>query len=94
VAVECRRDDAATREVLSHVDDAATRHAVEVERAFLGELGSGCSLPVGGHAGDGQLTVFLADGDRSTITSVELGGDAGDLEIARRAAHGAQAALR
>ena len=31
------------------VDDADTRHGVEVERAFLAELGSGCSLPVGGH---------------------------------------------
>ena len=39
--------------------------AVEVERAFLAELGSGCSLPVGAHATDGQLTAFLAAADRT-----------------------------
>ena len=46
------------------VDHAATRHAVEVERAFLAELGSGCSLPVGAHAADGVLHTFLADPER------------------------------
>ncbi|HSL73771.1 MAG TPA: hydroxymethylbilane synthase [Ilumatobacteraceae bacterium] len=96
VAVECRVDDDATRQALAQVDHAATRHAVEVERAFLGQLGSGCSLPVGGHVHDGQLTVFLADFDsnQSMIATVALGGDAGDLGIAQRAAVGAQAALR
>ncbi len=49
VAVECRADDAATVDALRTVDHGPTRHRVEVERAFLGELGSGCSLPVGGH---------------------------------------------
>ena len=31
-----------------------TRHAVEVERSFLAELGSGCSLPVGAHVDGGD----------------------------------------
>ena len=36
------------------IDHAATRRAVEVERAFLAELGSGCSLPVGAHVDGAQ----------------------------------------
>src|SRR5690606_36646968 len=42
VAVECRADDDGTVAALAAIDDPATRHAVEVERAFLAELGSGC----------------------------------------------------
>jgi hydroxymethylbilane synthase len=95
VAVECRADDEATRAVVAAVDHAPTRHDVEVERAFLAELGSGCSLPVGGHACDGTLTVFLADtaAGQSIVASVALHGDADDLGRARRAALGAQQAL-
>ncbi len=95
VAVECRSDDEGTRGVLSAVDHAATRRAVEIERAFLAQLGSGCSLPVGGHVRDGVLTVFLADAaiGQSIVASVALQGDDGDLDRARRAALGAQEAL-
>lgn len=61
VAVECRSDDSVTAALLTAVDHAATRAAVEAERAFLAELGTGCSLPIGAHAADGVLTGFLAD---------------------------------
>lgn len=64
VAIECRTDDHATRASVAAVDHTATRRRVEVERAFLGELGSGCSLPVGGHVIGHDLHVFLADPDR------------------------------
>ena len=90
VAVECRRDDASTVELLGAVDDATTRHAVEVERSFLAELGSGCSLPVGGHVVDGVLRVFLASAGAAPGVArdvVALGLDDGDHELARRAAH-------
>ncbi len=49
VAVECRADDDAMITALECIDHGRTRQAVEVERAFLAELGSGCSLPVGAH---------------------------------------------
>lgn len=65
VAVECRADDDRMIELLGAVDHAPTRRSVEVERAFLAELGSGCSLPVGAHAIDRTLTAFLAADDRS-----------------------------
>jgi hydroxymethylbilane synthase len=95
VAVECRAGDDATVEVLNAIDHPATRYHVELERAFLAELGSGCSLPVGGHARDGQLTVFLADVDvgQSVVARVELRGDGDDHGRARRAARGAHEAL-
>lgn len=89
VAVECRADDAATVAALAAIDHAATRRRVEVERAFLGELGSGCSLPVAGHVVDDHLHVFLADPDRRTHVSdvVELIGDDHErIEIGRTTA--------
>lgn len=64
VAVECAADDAATVELLAAVDHAPTRTAVEVERAFLATLGSGCSLPVGAHVHGATLHAFLADPER------------------------------
>jgi len=95
VAVECRSDDEATLSALSAIDHAPTRRDVEIERAFLAQLGSGCSLPVGGHVRDGVLTIFLAETaiGQSIVATVALQGDDGDLDRARRAALGAQEAL-
>jgi len=74
IAVECREDDRDVIDLLAAIDHAATRRVVSVERAFLAELGSGCSLPVGAHATDRLLTGFLGNttdtGD--AIESVEL----------------------
>ncbi|MGZ6983159.1 MAG: hydroxymethylbilane synthase [Ilumatobacteraceae bacterium] len=77
VAVECRADDAEMIHVLASIDHHPTRQAVEVERAFLAELGSGCSLPVGAHAVDRRLTAFLAAADHSRhlIETIELPDD-------------------
>lgn len=61
VAIECRADDEVAAAVLAAVDHRPSRAAVLAERAFLAELGSGCSLPVGAHAADDRLTGFLAD---------------------------------
>jgi hydroxymethylbilane synthase len=77
VAVECRDDDRELIELLAAIDHSPTRRAVEAERAFMAELGSGCSLPVGAHAVDGALTAFLADADRGRhlVDSVSLPDD-------------------
>jgi hydroxymethylbilane synthase len=61
VAVECRASDDATASLLAAVDHAPSRTAVEAERAFLAELGTGCSLPVAAHAANGTVRGFLAD---------------------------------
>ena len=66
------------------------KFAVEIERAFLAELGSGCSMPVGAHVDGGTLWTFLADLDTGISVSdeIDLPGGPGDVEIARAAARG------
>jgi hydroxymethylbilane synthase len=71
VAIECREGDDSVIEALKAIDDSTTRHAVSVEREFLGQLGSGCSLPVGAYATANSLRTFLADVD-SGVISTEL----------------------
>jgi len=75
VAIECRADDAVTAGLLAAVDHGVTRASVEAERAFLAELGTGCSLPVAAHAVDGVLHGFLADpaSGRHVARSITLG---------------------
>ncbi len=50
LAVECRADDATTAALLSGIENSTVRLAVDAERGFLAELGSGCDLPVAAHA--------------------------------------------
>lgn len=65
LAVECRADDPATRELLAVLDHPTSRRVVECERAFLEELGGDCTLPAGAYAvigrgGDLHLRAVLA----------------------------------
>ena len=67
---------------------------MSIERAFLGELGSGCSLPVGAHVAGGRLYTFLSDDARRVAVSdtIDLEGPlANDIDTARRAARAAHA---
>jgi hydroxymethylbilane synthase len=94
VAIECRSDDATTIAALATIDHAATRHAVEVERAFLAELGSGCSLPVGAHVGNGILRTFVAsDAGLAISDEIVLPGGAEDRAVAAAAARSSRSAL-
>ena len=47
LAIETRKDDAATIDAVSFLDHADTRFAVTVERAALAALGGGCQVPIG-----------------------------------------------
>lgn len=79
VAVECRADDTSVLDVLALVDHPASRRAVEAERAFLAELGAGCSLPVAAHlADDGTFRAFMASDDGTR--TVQLSGEIGDSD--------------
>lgn len=79
VAVECRSDDADVLEVLSCIDHRPSRRAVEAERAFLAELGAGCSLPVAAHLStDGVFRTFMATDDGQN--SVQIEGFIGDSD--------------
>src|SRR2546421_1828640 len=58
LAVECRADDPDLIDLLSTVDDPATRVAVAAERSLLATLEAGCSAPVAALAeasGAGQI---------------------------------------
>jgi len=93
VAVECRIGDRLVADALAAVDDAPTRRAVTIERAYLDELGAGCSLPVGAYVDGALLHVFLADdsGHTAVTRAIELSGDGGaDLATARQAAREAR----
>ena len=79
VAIEARTDDTETRAILALIDHAKSRRAVETERAFLAELGAGCSLPVGAHlSNDGVFRAFMANDDFSD--SVQIVGSIGDSD--------------
>lgn len=79
VAVEARADDESTLSILSGVDHAVSRRAVEAERAFLAELGAGCSVPVAAHlANDGTFRTFMATDDGHD--SVQMTGRIGESD--------------
>jgi len=50
LAIEIRRRDGATRQLLTFLDDAAARAATTCERALLNKLGGGCQVPIGAFA--------------------------------------------
>ena len=75
LAVECRRDDRYGGDGWPPIEYAVDRLAVDLERAFLAELGGGCDLPVGAHA--------PLDTDGSVVLWSFLAGDAGTRASAR-----------
>ena len=70
LALECRVDDLEARRLLAQLHDPASGHALTGERAFLAELGAGCSVPAGCHvvasegAWFGRAVLQGADGRR------------------------------
>jgi hydroxymethylbilane synthase len=60
IALQVRATDDAASTALAHLDDLATRRAVESERAVLEVLGAGCRTPIGALAtvAAGQLTLL------------------------------------
>ncbi|MGL4552393.1 MAG: hydroxymethylbilane synthase [Gemmataceae bacterium] len=59
LGLECRADDAATRDALAPLNDPASWAAVTAERSFLAALGGGCLVPIGALAlvAGGALTI-------------------------------------
>jgi hydroxymethylbilane synthase len=75
LAVECREDDARTRELLAPLEDPATRASIVAERGTLAALEAGCSAPVAAYAevaeGEAGPELFL----RASVTALD-GSDA------------------
>jgi hydroxymethylbilane synthase len=67
LALEAREGDAATMELLAPLNDLDAMTALVAERAFLSELGAGCSVPCGAYA--------TVAGDLITLRGVMLSVD-------------------
>lgn len=50
LGVECRSEDRNLIAFLKQIEDLGARQEVDCERAYLGHLGGGCSVPVGAYA--------------------------------------------
>ena len=85
LAIECRSDDDDTLTALAAIEHAASRRAVDAERAWLAEVGGGCDLPVGAHAtvdhaGRITLTAMVGTPDgRVMLRDTDQGDDPVDL---------------
>jgi hydroxymethylbilane synthase len=70
LGIECRKEDAATQEILASLDDRVTHAEVTAERALLEHLRGGCMAPIGalGHVTSSKFllsaVVLSADGQR------------------------------
>ncbi|MGO9873255.1 MAG: hydroxymethylbilane synthase [Acidimicrobiia bacterium] len=80
LGVECRADDPRTQARLAAIDDRAAHTEVRAERAYLAELGGGCSLPCGALArfdrttGALVLDALLAAADGHIVLRTRVAG--------------------
>ena len=76
IGLECRIDDARSREIVARINHAETWRAVTAERAFLSALGGGCLVPIGALCEGERLrgAVLPTDGSRR-IAGEESGGE-------------------
>lgn len=84
IGVECRLDDARTRELIAVLDDPATHIRVVAERAFNARLQGGCQVPIAGHAVLEEDRIWLrglvGEPDGSQIIAGEREGPAAEAE--------------
>ncbi|KNC81777.1 porphobilinogen deaminase [Sphaeroforma arctica JP610] len=108
MAVECRSDDAATKELLRPINCASTALVCQAERSFMRKLEGGCSAPLGTESKYDEATstlnvsgaVFSLDGSECIIEtlSAEVTDSKGAEQLGVDLAHallqkGAQAIL-
>ena len=78
LGVECRADDDRTRARLDAIDDRVAHLAVRAERAYLADLGGGCTLPCGALAhvdsGEVDLEALLAAPDGHIVLRTRVVG--------------------
>lgn len=75
LGLECRVNDPVTRELLSTLDDPATRASVLAERALLRALGGGCLVPIGALAEVIGTTLWLRAAVLDTEGTSRVGGE-------------------
>ena len=91
LAIQCRRDNSTTIEILQVLDNPASRLTVEAERAVLARLHPGCHAPVGIFAyREGEdiiLSAFVADMSARRVLRRQIRGPAAhSQELANRLA--------
>lgn len=84
VGIECRVDDAATRELLKPLHHTLTAERVLAERAMNRRLEGGCQVPIGCyaiHADDGLwLRGLVGSPDGEEMLEADIRGEAGEGE--------------
>jgi len=82
IGIECREDDSRTRTLLAPLEHAATRIAMDAERAFSGRLGGSCQSPVAAYAtlASGRLLLdgLVAEPDGSKLLRESITGTPSD----------------
>jgi hydroxymethylbilane synthase len=85
IVIQVRADDAAAVQLVSTLDDPATRAASVAERAFLHVLGAGCRLPIGayGTVEDSSLRLvgMIGAPDGRRLVRGELCGEIREAEM-------------
>ena len=85
IGIECRTDDLGSRETLNAFNDAATRTAVDAERAFAHRLGGSCQSPIAAYAQVERERVSLvglvAEPDGSRLLRDTISGSAADAQV-------------
>ena len=88
LAVETRKDDHTTTEIVRKLDDAGLRACTTAERAFLSALGGGCLQPAGALATveNGRLDFQAGIYGEAATTAAVTGAPGSAADIGRRAA--------
>lgn len=77
LAIETRKNDAATLSAVSFLDHEPTRFAVTAERVALAALGGGCQVPIGIHCIAGIAIAGSNDGPTDEIFAVVASPESG-----------------
>jgi len=84
IGIECRSDDSESRGALRALNDAATRTAVDAERAFAHRLGGSCQSPIAAYAQVERerisLTGLVAEPDGSRLLRDTISGSAANAQ--------------
>ncbi len=72
LALQTRSDDRRSIALCAAIEHQATRVAVDAERAFVAEIGGGCSAPMGAHArvDDDVITLAVMVSDPSGVNLI------------------------
>ncbi len=72
LALQTRTDDTRSIAICAAIEHAGTRLCVDSERAFMADIGGGCSAPIGAHAriDDEMITLAVVVSDPSGVNLI------------------------